>query len=399
MNLMTMNRKRRHDLDFSNQEIGVYDFKRDHIVSKTDFGHIINQTNYTRASITFMADANGLYHRFAANEAAQTNLGMKISPVVENLIRSSRNLAYSPDWNGYNLVTDNYAEAPNGLVEASNIVGITNSEGMSLNQVYLGSTSLMTFIAHAWVKAEGIYIGRELIVRLKRNGGDYIAQETSITLTNQWQRVEVILDTLANTDGLQFIFLSASSTPLNVLIWAPQLEIGSYANDSIITEAGVTGVSDATTVFDDVSAFGLTEFTFVSDLNFQSFGSIAYSRLVSITDGTTNNRVFIRQRNKDGTSTLQVTQQGESSQTVNDLAIPLGDNKIAISCSLTQVKVFCNGGIVATLNLARPFTEGELTRLGFASAYNGANRSVVTFRKFTLYDVALFDAQIMELTL
>ncbi|MBL1421802.1 MAG: hypothetical protein COC24_014930 [Alphaproteobacteria bacterium] len=403
MNLEMTNRKRRQDLDFSNQEVEVYDFKRDRIVCKIDFehidfGNIIGQSSYTRTSDTLMIDAQGIYCTFPTNAAAQTNLGMKISPRVENLLHGNNNFSGS-DWYKIDesiVCESNAALAPNGSITAQRVSNFADGSGDKIRQGVNG-VALKTFNAAISVKGEGSDIGNELSLQIKQNSGTLVYDSQSIILTSEWQRYSVSTAFLADNDGCYFLLRATNSiadSANSFLAWGAQLELGSFANDPVITAVGVTGVSDKITVYDDLSGYDLSEGGLFIEFDFHH--ASGNSRIVELGDGASRLVFFVA----DGSTNDAYI--GNDYHAANDYTsvfnLAYGRHKAFIKWTDTEIKFFMDGALINTLSLATPFTSNDFTRLSFASTYSGGLQSVIDFIKGVIYDVAPIDEQCVELT-
>lgn len=435
MNLVMMNRKRRHDLDFSNQEIDVYDFERDRVVSKMDFGHIIDLTSYTRASITLMADANGIYHTFPTNEVAQTNVGMKVNPAVTNYIVSSGmdgvvvgevtngGIGHLPT--GWDFSTFDTLEVleigiENGLPFIE-LHGIRNnvSGGLEYPSIHFGTISapsngqewnysaFVKKVAGEWAPATSNVV---LGVRQNSSGGDVFSPSATrvddiIEITRfktSW--VNTADDPMTMTAWIYFApnLNPSESVDITLRIYAPQLEIGLYANDPVVTQEGVTGVSDAITVYDDVSEFDLSVGSLYLELEYlkqyeKEPHSNDYGRFFSLTDGIYGFELFTEPPANGDAVRLLTTFGGASVQT-GTFSMPLGHYKIMVVWSLTDIKLFMNGALVGSVALAQSFTSTDFEKLYIGGDRVGNRQPTAIYKQAILYDQILSHAQCVELT-
>lgn len=404
MNLMIMNRKRRNDLDFSNQEIGVYNFARDRLVSKIDFGHIISQTSYTRASITLMPDADGVYHTFAANEVAQTNLGMKIGPAVTNLLKGSDNFFHS-DWAKYlgAIITPNIAIAPDGSMTASRVANMPASGGEYLEQTTVITPS-SSYTGHMFFKGEGVDIGKTVTLKLKSSSGAAIEDSKTFVLTAGWQKIDVGVDFLPDNAAAKFqLYRHNSETAESFLIWNAQLEAGSYANDPVITGVGVTGVSAAVSVYDDVSELDLTvgglylEFEYLKQYE-QEPHSNDYGRFFALTDDVgVDSLCLFTEPPLNGNDVRFLSTYGDNAQTPG-IAMPTGFYKILCVWSLTELKLFINGSLINSIALNQAFTSASFDKLYIGADHTGGRHQTAIYKKSMLYNLAPSNTQCEALT-
>ena len=213
-------------------------------------------------------------------------------------------------------------------------------------------------------------------------------------LTEQWQRFEI------EHSGADFFysvdFRNASVNLSEVLIWGAQLEEQSFATSYIPTNGevnGVTRLADA--------AFGAGSSDLINSTEGVLYAEIAAladdltNRVISINDGTTNNRVSI----VIGSGTNQIRGQVLSSSTSFDFSTTsyniLNNNKIAISYKLNDFSMWINGTKVAadtSGNTPVGMNEINFNAGGTVLPFFGKTKCVAVFKE------ALTDAELTCLT-
>ena len=429
MNLM-MTRKRRHDLDFADSVIRVYNFRQDSVASDDDHGHIVDELSYTRASETHMRDAQGNYHSFPANDAAQTNLGLKISPAVTNHVVSS-------GMHGAVVgILGAGGSLPNGwlssfaayytidIISIGNEYGLpymeihfsgTNSSGSDDYQTIDANSNIPTNIGEIWTNS----------VFYKKTGGSWPVDPRLglVSVTGSDGSSHPLFERTGDMDGLTrlkdtftivkvnpvtmrmrpiyFKIDNGETVDVTFRIYAPQLELGGYDNDPVITEAGVTGTSAATIAYDDVSEFDLSEgglyleFEYLNKYS-QPPHNNDYGRFFGLTNGVDSFELYTSPPGSgDGAKLL--TDFGVTTETVA-YNIPIGHHKVMVVWSLTGMKLFLNGVLVASAALPNSFTSTDFEKLYIGSDKNGTRQQTVVYKKVVIYDAPPSDNLSVELT-
>jgi hypothetical protein len=141
------------------------------------------------------------------------------------------------NWSLQSQTLDRGIEAPDGNYTAFRVnnlhqtdpdLGITRTVAAIASQTYAGSF---------WVKGEGADIGKNINLRLKRGAGAgaLALLDTNFELSAEWQRVEHSMT--LNSDNTHIITgisgAAATNKASSVLIWNPQLELGSQAGATV----------------------------------------------------------------------------------------------------------------------------------------------------------------------
>lgn len=408
MNLMTMNRKRRYDLGFSNQEVRVCDFKRDRITAKTGFGHIVDLADYTRASDARMANTNGTFDTFAAHDVAQTNLGMKVSPQVENLLKSS--LDYTDaNWVKTQLTIDSHiALAPDGSMTGSKLVETNQTGYQSIAQSGVVSGTLYTL--HTIAKAAEISTLTLWAQTSDSTGADFDLSAGVVGHVDPSKSAKMI----ELADGWWWCILTFTATATTsaavktrgiyenslvvggegLFIWNSQLEVGAYASEPVISDEAAVGVCGAITVYDDVSGGDLNEFTLFAEVDLKAHNG-------------NGKRVLALNKISGGSVILYLTGANElklhSNMNGDDVygssaPIAVGAHKIIMKASGTNAKAFMDGVLISEVTLIGAISPTDIARIYYGSDVGG-DHSVIDFKQSTLFDNALTDAQCLELTI
>ena len=379
----------------------------------------------TRNTVATRVNENGLIEEVASNvPRLDYSDGGCPSLLLEN---SSTNLiTYSEAFdNAYwtkngSSVTSGFV-SPKGDLSAFKLVEDTSTGSHSLSaSALVGVSDLATSI---YVK----YAGSEyIVIRSNSSGGAYLnctfnlltgvntfngfTEDFKITsMPDGWLRISVGNRSSASAFRVNSFILSPTNVIDNnspshvgngtsgVYIFGAQLEQGSYAT-SYIKTVGTTQTRSADTAngAGNASTFNSSEGVLMMEI--AALDNDGTFRMLSISDGTNNNRVRI-----NFTSTSEQIQarlvvggvtQADLSQTSANVT---SFNKIAISYKENDVKLYINGILIASDTSASVPTIGTFTTLQFdgggaTSPFYGNTKQIQYF------DSALTDSELEKIT-
>jgi hypothetical protein len=213
----------------------------------------------------------------------------------------------------------------------------------------------------------------------------------TLTITNEWQRFEMIGDNGSSFQGLQIDDITSDG----IYMWGAQLEVGSYPTSYIPTygtsatrlvdACSKTGISSLINspegvLFVEVAALSNDGTTRQLDLSYGSFNT----NYVRLEFASTSNLIYGVVKN--------TSQQAALSYTLLDST---NLNKIAIKYKANDFALWVNGAEVDT------DTSGtapvNLDSLSFASGTN-TNSFYSEIKQLLIFPTALTDAQLAELT-
>jgi len=182
---------------------------------------------------------------------------------------------------------------------------------------------------------------------------------------------------------------------LSAYFWGAQLEAGSYATSYIpTTSASVTRNADVISKTGISSLIGQTEGTLFLDVKAQL--NSADEQDFSISDGTTNNRAFIRLASSGVIRAIGVF-AGSTEFNIGSTTYTTGTRyKIALAYKNNDVVLYINGtsaGSTSTTTIS-----GTLSRLGFDVFTNGAQTIVSPINSASLWKTRLTNTQLAQLT-
>jgi hypothetical protein len=353
-----------------------------------------------------------------------------LEPQRSNLITFSEQIDNAA-WNkGAATITANAAVSPDGTTNADAIVDTATNAEHNINQtVSITANAVTTFSVFlksgtqpfAMLRHYGANGQQYFCVVVDLNAGTITKTQagTSTTSTassitnygNGWYRVTATCS-FASTTAIPILQLVNSATPTigsfgdyaylgngtnSIFAWGFQLEQAPYATSYIPTlGTSVTRVADVASKTGISSLIGQTEGTLFIEGSALQNGSID-SRRISISDGSTNNRITIEwdedsNRIRAFMSALGVTVGSTSYTGINQT----NNSKIAVTYNSSAFSMFING-----VKVDSDTTIGT-TPIGMAQFNFSAETGLLPFqgnaKQLLIFPTALTDGQAIELT-
>jgi hypothetical protein len=264
------------------------------------------QIPFTRNSNKWVVNKNGILTQYGVNEIAQEYdangnlLGALIEPSATNLLLRSEEIETS-SWVKYiqgaalaPVVTANDGIAPNGTQTADKVVlnlnGATSSNDFSWIFQNLVRTAGVAEVFSVYIKAfSSIDVGK--VFRITGS------TTKNVTLTNTWQRVDLIATTALSTTysyGIRLRGGEGTADTVSFYMWGAQLETGSVATSYIpTTTASATRNEDVCAKTGVADVIGQSEGTIWVECNFNRIDPSIDRIVVELSDGTANNRVAL----------------------------------------------------------------------------------------------------------
>jgi hypothetical protein len=283
-----------------------------------------------------------------------------VEPQRTNLVLRSEE--FNLIWSQINAtITANVTTAPDGTSTADKLVENATNNQHRIDQTTTNAIGTNTFSVFAkkserdsiWLRVgtSGAYFDLT-----NGTASGVIGVTTSIVnYGNGWYKCSIVrTSTVANevvrinsAIGINGTYLGDGTSGL--FIWGAQLEAGSYPTSYIpTTTASVTRNADVISKTGISSLIGQTEGTIFADFN-KTKNNLS---ILSIDDGTANNRIFIE---GTGTSTgLRVRVINGGTTTVDNTSNVLqnGINKIALVYANNNVSLYRNGVLIFNDNSA-----------------------------------------------
>ena len=352
---------------------------------KRKFGQTNVSATIDNVSVKEVIDTNNIPR--ISYDSNGDNGHILLEPTSTNLVGYS--LPNDTNWSkGSNTtITENYAVSPDGTQNASRFVMPTGSGTYAYYQFTATSTTDHTLSFYA-----------------KNNGGDadvtmafFVASQTqNITLTNEWQRFEF---TTSITSGNAVQVGVDNITSVDMLIYGVQCEALSYATSYIPTLTGstVTRATETLTGSGNSTLINSTEGVLYAEIAALA-DSLNY-RFITISDGTSNNRIYLRYTNISNQIDVSILVGGvQSYAATHNLLSSIVYNKIALKWKLNDFAIWVNGVEVSTNNSNITFPANTLNKINFSNELGTTFRFEGKCKALAVFNEALSDAELNNLT-
>ena len=266
------------------------------------------------------------------------------------------------------IVTTNYATSPEGVKNATRIQFNASSTGDSQDRSRIRTT--VTIPTDNVDYTQSFYIksnnGTEQKISFLMDN----SQQEIMTVTSEWQRFDATRQHTGATGIYGLDLRSNFASTSDILVYAGQLEEGSYPTSYIPNHSGGSVTREA-----DVCEGAGTSSTFndaegVLYLEASAIDNGSSEKAIAINDGTTNNRINIRIVNNTikglviigGSLVCNISYTAPSVITSNKIALKYKENDFALWVNGIEVGTDTSGSI---------FTAGTLNELSFD--YGGAS--------------------------
>lgn len=365
----------------------------------------------TRATTATRVNSAGLIESVANNiprldYSNGTCPSLLVEPQRTNIALQSSSFD-SSTWSKNELtVSTNAFVSPSGIQDADKITPNTVNTFHTVQQV-LSVSSGATYSFSIYAKASGYnYVVFNTGGSTAGNSGpivnlsngtiagffgstDYNAQVEDVG--NGWYRISFAFTTNSTSASVDInIFPTATVASYagngtsGCLFWGYQLEVGNYSTSYIpTTSASVTRNADVISKTGISSLIGQTEGTLFFDIVFPQDLSASY---IGISDGTTGNRIILGCES----GTFYTFGYGFST-------LPLSINtpyKIAMAYNSTNMKIYANGSLIATISGSVP---SGMSRFAFDSGAN-TQHLIASVKAAALWKTKLSDTQLAQLT-
>ena len=350
---------------------------------------------------SFSSGFNGSIDNVSVKEAARDNVPridytgggcphILAEPQRTNLVLYSQ-FFDSSQWikKGTASVTDNTSVSPSGLTNACTLSDATDllwAGNMLTTQRNVTSSTEYTFsIFVKNISSTTLEVGI-------RDSTDGTVTSESVTLTNEWQRVDITKTSGSSTSKLAGMI---GGTDGDILIWGGQMEEGSYATSYIPTSAStVTRNQDQFTRDGIGSLINSTEGVLFAEM--AAFEDDDDYRYLGLNDGTDDNRVVILYYLNNNRIRAVLSSGGVNFVDEYYTVSSLSDfHKIALKWKANDFSLWVNGVERATeTSVTVPV---GLSHLSFDKG-GGTNTFNGKVKQLQVYNTALTDVQLAALT-
>jgi hypothetical protein len=319
-----------------------------------------------------------------------------LEPQRTNLFDYSEDFSqWAANAGGISSIEPNYAISPEGVENAYKVNFVV--QGDSDLALVEGHSVIggATYAYSIYIKGEGSDIGKDIVVKSKRSGGDSAGTITTQTLTGEWVRVDFTTTYAANNTATTFRISSNDAT--SCLIYGAQAELGSYSTSYIPTSGvAVTRVADEASKTGISSLINSTEGVLYAEIAALYYGG--NNRAIAISDGTSSNRVLVYYTTTTNQITALYTYSGTTQVSINET---LTDStqfiKFAFKYKENDCAFWINGIKVGTDNTATAFAADTLDSLRFDSGA-GSSDFYGKVQNLMVFPSALSDTELLALT-
>ena len=312
-----------------------------------------------------------------------------LEPTSTNLITYSENFEDS-SWSNASVGTAPTLEG-----------GYTAPDGSS-NAYKISNANQNSF----WYSSSVIGADNSRTIWARTVSGTGTAQLTShnsntnntFNLTETWQRFEVNGTTSGiGSTNFYAVDFRGSGTLTELLIWGAQAEALSYATSYIPTLTGSTETRATETANGAGSADLINSTEGVLYAEIAALADDGTSRTISLSSGSTSNRVFIQFRSTSGQVNSGIVVSNSAQAVISHTITQTQYIKMAFKYKANDFALWVNGVEVGTDTSGTTFTANTLTELNFDSG-SGAEDFYGKCKALTVFNTALTDAELTELT-
>jgi hypothetical protein len=335
--------------------------------------------SFDRASSATRVNKDGLIETVGSGEPRidykdDSKGALLLEPSRTNLFSNS-NLFTSWSKEATVTLTANYGVSPDGTQNS------TRMQMSSNDSIYVSTVSGLT----ASVYVKGVQ-GETIVLS---NGSSIIH-----TLTGQWDRIECYDS--GSVSSVFSINTYSGATARDIELFGAQREAGSYPTSYIPTQgATATRVAEVCNSAGNDQVINSTEGVLYAEIS--ALANDLSFRLITLSDGTTNNRISFGYRS---TSNAIYCEIRNANVTQAFLLGTLEDiknlSKVAIKYKENDFALWINGIEAATDNSG--ITPLNLSRLNFDSGQQNGSFFYGNVKDVKLYNTALTDAELQALT-
>ena len=359
-----------------------------------------------RGSVATRINSAGLIEEMAANVPSldysiingivQSCSEMLLEPQSTNLLLRSEEFDNVVWTKNIATITINQKISPDGNLTADKIVFTTGETPFFDQDVNTGSTiASKTFTVSIYMYSD---VAFETLFRIRGLGATQEAENIPISILIGWNRYVISKTFTASADGNSVKIAPLFQNNLSnktLYLWGAQLKELPYATSYIKTEGStVTRLADQVTGAGDVNTFNDSEGVFY--INSQALFDTLTERVVSISDGTLDNRIYISYSTTTNQIIVDVVDGGVSQALMNyTLSDETNFSKIAVKWKVNDVALWVDGVERAT-DVSATMPSG-LNELSFDDG-NGANNFYARVKVLEVFETTLTDAQLEVLT-
>jgi hypothetical protein len=343
--------------------------------------------DFTRASSATVVNKQGLIETVGSGKPRidfgnDAKGALLLEPQSTNLVQYSEDFS-NAYWSKTNVNTSKHLsiKAPDGSYNANHIVD-------------LGGGSMVRNPLASFTDTKSIYVrtvsGVGKLHMLNFSG----ESDSLIDVDENWQRIEISYNGQSFWERIYLCDFRELSTVSEILIWGAQLEQGSYATSYIPTQgSAVTRVEDTALGSGNSTVINSTEGVLYAEISALGDSS---NRYISLSDGTTQNRVSIFYYSLTNRIRTIISSGGVNVVDLSFLVTSeLDFHKVAVKYNLNDFSLWIDSVEVGTDTVGvvpiglsdLSFSDGSVS-----NNFKGKTKSV------QVYTTALSDAELTTLT-
>jgi hypothetical protein len=223
------------------------------------------------------------------------------------------------------------------------------------------------------------------------------------TLSNGWYRCSIMQVQTSTTIFPNILCVDDSNESTytgdgtsGIYIWGAQLEQGSYPTSYIPTQGStVTRVAETCNGAGDATTFNDSEGVLFAEIS--ALDESGGNREITLSDGTTSNRIIIQYRNNSNIRIILAKSTGDEFDTGVISFNTIENNKIAIKYKTNDFAFWVNGIEIYSDNTGNTFSASTLSTINFDGG-TGSNDFYGNVKQIKYFDTALTDQELQQLT-
>ena len=337
-----------------------------------------------------------------------------------HLLEPSRlqKIQYSEDiathWSaGSSTITPNQGISPNGTLNADLVSSVSVNGNVSTSHTVLNdslTTTQSIFVKHisgtSNFMLRGAFVGGTAIAKKSKFNlatSSVISTDTTASIEyygKGWYRLsqQISNNSSGNTTLVFQNFTTNDIISTNeLLLWGAQSEVGSYPTSYIPnygTAAGVTRSAETATGAGDASTFNDSEGVLMVEIS--ALADDGTYRILSLNNGTSNERVYMQYTNVSNTVAVVVKNGGVTQANISCVLPNETDfNKVLFKYKSNDFSLYVNGFEVGTDTSGN--TPSGLSKLSFDDG-NDNNDFYGNTKQLQYFDTALTDNELEQIS-